>query len=652
MCDAPLEIDGAVVDWAFDTDQVASAPVVGDVDGDGVPEVVVSTYNATDPSGGSADFFGHIVVLDGVSGDEVARVAEDSASGQFGSYARSGPGLADVDGDGVADIVYAGRPQVGIAPFENNSSLIHAVDGMGNHIWSSHAPDGSPYYVYVRNGAPSFANLDLDPESEIILGTLVLDHDGTVVFDQDDVSWMRGGGVFGSNGDYLGGISAVADLNGDDYPEIISGRQAWSVSWESAVGAPDVTLNLLWEATAPDGFPAVADMDNNGTPEVIVVGDPAPFNVRDGEINILDGATGELWCAVDPTGADCIASPRRRTSPIAVSAGGRGGPPTVADFDGDGRMEIGVAGATEYCVYDVNRPGEDIRQPAGDPVPAEGAIFERWCAPIRDASSNNTSSTAFDFNGDGAAEVIFGDECHLRVYDGARGDVVFEIESSSITQHEHHIAVDVDSDARTELLVVSNDANAASDCGDIPGYVATRGATAWTTDDGSWMPARPVWSSHGYHVSDASSAGTAPATEAAHWETSEFNGYRHNVTNGIGVLGVDLDVDLFADLSSCGDEQVDVVASVFNRGETSAPAGTSVSLYRGTDAMGELRSSQRITDVLAPGESVQVSWTETLRAGERRDYFIVLDESEGTAVAECREENNSATLTVSCEIDQ
>src|SRR5690606_10940990 len=95
----------------------------------------------------------------------------------------------------------------------------------------------------------------------------------------------------------------------------------------------------------------------------------------------------------------------------------RGGPPTVADFDDDGRPEIGVAGGYSYAVFDMNRPGEDV--PAGS-VPADpgaGQLFMRWSQETQDLSANASGSSVFDFQGDGAAEVIYADECYVRAYD-------------------------------------------------------------------------------------------------------------------------------------------------------------------------------------------------------------------------------------------
>src|SRR5690606_15040144 len=125
----------------------------------------------------------------------------------------------------------------------------------------------------------------------------------------------------------------VVDLTGDGYPEIVSGRHAWSVDWVEVPGDdPQVTVTLLWDAGAPDGYPAIADLDLDGTPEVVLV--------ANGTVRVLDGSTGLAWCGVDPTGALCAQNDALRTEPATIVGGGIGGPPTIADFDGDGRPEI------------------------------------------------------------------------------------------------------------------------------------------------------------------------------------------------------------------------------------------------------------------------------------------------------------------------
>jgi hypothetical protein len=48
-----------------------------------------------------------------------------------------------------------------------------------------------------------------------------------------------------------------------------------------------------------------------------------------------------------------------------------------------------------------------------------------WSRSTQDLSSNVTGSSIFDFEADGRSEVVYGDECFVRVYDGQSGDVLF-----------------------------------------------------------------------------------------------------------------------------------------------------------------------------------------------------------------------------------
>lgn len=602
------------VEWSFETDEIISIPVVADLDGDLAPEVVV---NLTQQDGSSWPA-GAIAILDGQSGNERLRIPHDPARDQYGAHGRSSIAVGDVDGDGLADIIYGTRPISG------GKSLIVAVDSTGALLWRSHDGTGADHLVTMTNAAVTLANFDSDAAAEVVIGATLIDNDGLVVWDQDG-----NGGAFGSNDGYVGGISAVADLDDDGAPEIVSGKHAWKVDWQPG---PAVEVTEYWTYNGNDGYPAIADLDGDGAPEVVLV--------ASGQIIVADGQTGELWCGVDSTGSACQADATARTQPLDIPGGSsnnRGGPPTIADFDADGRPEIGVAGGHAYTVYDINRPGENIVQPAGDPPPPQGALFRIWSQDTQDLSSNATGSSVFDFQGDGAAEVIYADECYMRVYSGTDGTVQLELPNSSATIHEYPLVVDVDADGNSEILIVAND----KACEDNP---VRRGLFVYGDVNDEWVPTRRVWTQHTYHVSNATSQGNVPLVETRNWVTPGLNNYRQNV-QGDGVFNApDLTVDLSIDLDACASGMIALLARVSNLGALGVPPGVEVRFFQGTGASGEPLGTGSTTVPLLPGASTTVSLSVPAPDGNT-DYFVEVDGSAAVTVAECDATNNSDLTT-------
>ena len=586
------------VEWSFTTDEIISLPVVANLDADANPEVVV---NVTRQGGGGWPV-GNIVVLDGRTGAEALRIPHDPAAGRYGSHGRSTIAIGDVSGDSVPDIVYASRELSGV------SSLVVAVDATGAPLWTSHYLGGTPFYVRVENGGATLANLDADPQAEVVFGALLIDHDGTVFWDA--AGGNGEGGIYGSNASYRGGISAVADLDGDDKPEIVSGKHAWKVAWPAA-GPPTVTP--FWTYPGNDGYPGVADMDGNGTPEVVLV--------ASSQVMVLNGQTGALFA-----GPIMIPGPSTTNN--------RGGPPTIADFDGDGAPEIGVAGGYSYSVYDL----------------AGSTLTVKWSRPTQDLSSNCSGSSVFDFQGDGAAEVVYADECYLRVYDGTDGTVQLELPSSSATIHEYPLVVDIDGDGNSEIVIVANDGD--GNCTGIPGYVGRRGLYVYGDANDEWVPTRRVWTQHTYHVTNASSDGNVPMLEADNWSSPGLNNYRQNV-QGEGVFNApDLTVDLSIAVDPCLTGMLELRARVSNRGDLGVAAGVDVRFYEGTDATGPLLGTATTSVPLLPGNSTTVTLTLPAPAG-LTDYYVEVDGGlASSAVGECNESNNGDTLLqTGCGID-
>ncbi len=169
-----------------------------------------------------------------------------------------------------------------------------------------------------------------------------------------------------------------------------------------------------------------------------------------GNLLIFDGETGDLRRYDDLNG-----TPDDTTQNGLGDRGG--GAPNIDDFDGDGFPEIGTALGKFYTVIDLQPTSTALpgvarlrwaratlrprsRQPRARPRRSvrRGRRLRRrrrlqrhrigecvclhngWKRATEDDSSRATSSSVFDFNGDGAAEVVYNDECYFRIYDGAR----------------------------------------------------------------------------------------------------------------------------------------------------------------------------------------------------------------------------------------
>lgn len=513
---ANFTADALDLEWKYQGGEVISIPLVADVDDDGIPDVIVNITR----SDGLELATGELALLDGVTGELKWRIPHDPSRQQFGAQGRATMAVADVDGDRVPDIIYAGREDA------HELSPIHAVDGSGKLLWTSRGADGQTAALSVQQGAPAVANLDADASAEIVFGAAILDHDGLLVWNQDGA-----GSLYGTPTDnrdppkfmYRSGLATLVDLDGDDKPEILTGRDAWKIAWTPGA-PPSVTLTRMWQdrsGTGNDGWPAVADLDANGTPEVVLVAWP--------DIKVLDGRTGDRWCGADPTGALCFDSVNAGTGPVAIEGGNLGGPATLADFDGDGRLEAAIAGGSAIAVYDFNRPGEDVVVAPGTPMPAAGSTFVRWSTPIQDNSSAANGSTAFDFDFDGIPELLHQDECSFRVLDGATGEVLGDLKNSSLTGHEYPVVADIDADGHTEILVVANRGEAFTDSAckqQNPEFVARQGVFAYGPGDQLWATARPFWPQYNHHATDLTADGRVPQQQAPHFADPATNGFR------------------------------------------------------------------------------------------------------------------------------
>lgn len=547
------------VEWQWATsvgnpgyDDVMMMPAVGDVDGDGTPEVVVTSY------AGAA--YGSAGLLTVLRGDGTGELLSALSIGGYAPFASSGVALGDIDADGVVEIV-----------LYSADGRVLAAHADGTLLWASEARSGD----WLSYGYPSLADLDGDGLAEVVAGRVILDHTGVVV----------GVGAYGYGGSYS--IPVVADLDLDGQQEVIVGNAAYRRDGSA-----------IWSNSLPDGWPAVGDFDHDGRGEVVTV--------YGGSVYLSDDDGTLLW------------------GPMGVPGGG-GGPPTVADFDGDGEPEVGVAGLSGYAVYDT-----------------DGSTL--WTAATTDASSAQTGSAVFDFEGDGAAEVVYADELVLWVYDGATGaPLVADDRHSSWTLFEYPVIADVDADGDAEIVLASNDS-----IGEGWQGVTVLGAG----EGGAWAPTTPTWNEHGYSISNIEDDLSIPAHPTMNW-LSGHNSFRAGgLRDGVGIPAIDLLATLSDACWVCEDEAgnsvVELAVRVGNQG--TGPAGESaLSIYL-HEENGDvtLLGVETMPAVEAGAESPALTLRYTLPpAAAVREVSVRVDDP-GTVAAgpttglleECDEENN------------
>ncbi|GAC1344972.1 MAG: hypothetical protein NVSMB23_20540 [Myxococcales bacterium] len=618
---AALRTDLLYPDYA----QVMSTPVVlrlrpRDVSPAVVFNALPSTFNP-----GFVENQGVMRAISGVDGSPLWTAPLDFLNNQDKSVnANSNVAAGDCMGTGEACFIAGGWDPLD-APPRTTPAKAHQHGGLvafgsdGRFLWVNRD-------MQVWWGGAAIARL-LGPTgpAQVVVGNGVVDGaTGKTLCYQ--TTQTASGDQVGGNGD--GTLTAIADIDLDGIPEIITANDAFKlvVDGKSPTGysCPSVFPHPVEVKGAPcpggfgnvcgSGFPAVANFAGYGASIGLSPTDPHPqiVVVSHGFLRIHDWTGGML---LNP-----VPLPEDKTCTDA----NQGGAPTIADFDGDGLPEIGIAGQGAYVLF----------------KPAKGFI---WSSPTRDCSSN-TGSSVFDFEGKGQAKVVYGDQCFTRIYDGKTGTTLIEEKNSSCTAYEMPIVADIDGSGRSKILVPANKA-----CGYICPWGKQDqfniiGLKALGSPSDKWVNTRSVWNQHTYHVTNVNIDGTLPYPETNSWAPGASNSYRQNV-QGQGVFSAP---DLVAcqvsvDLTSCMAGSAVVWVTVYNGGALVVKPGVSVTAYA-DEAAGSFRiGTGATTRALQPGdtEKVPVRWNNP-PLGQSMNLRAVIDEKQ--LIGDCHPENNTAVI--------
>lgn len=310
-----------------------STVIIADVNGDGRPDLVVanSCVSATNCSGsGTAGSVG--ILLGNGDGTFQAAIAYDSGGNDAWDVA-----VADVNGDGKADIVVANR-----CPDENcggnGDGVVSVLFGHGDGTFESAVPyDAGGLFTFsvavadVNNDgrpdiivADSFASYGNEAS---VVGVLLGNGDGTF---QQAATYLSGGGSADS--------VAVTDVNGDGFPDlIVANCGSNGDNGCDGFGTAGVLLNngdgtFQSAKTYSSGYAssvAVGDVNGDGRPDLILA-DICEDEACDSGVNVLLGNGDGTFQAATSYGS-----------------GGRGSDSVaVADINGDHKPDIAVSNAS------------------------------------------------------------------------------------------------------------------------------------------------------------------------------------------------------------------------------------------------------------------------------------------------------------------
>jgi len=322
-----LNADGSIK-WSFVTrdtfgddnrsDGVYGTPRIFDIDGDGVREVIFTSWDH------------YLYILDGRTG---------TLEREFNLYDTSGstPAIGDIDGDGLFDLVVSSDISVNDdAGLHTQGGMLQVLTGYANPIvpgWtdqissSTSASFRGKFDEQSLWSSPQLVDLDQNGTLEIVQGTGDFFQDGR---GQHVRVWNSDGTLrfeLGTDGRVLAS-PLIADLDGDGRKEIIAATMSGHVQAWSASGTA-----LFNTEITPYGTDASEDPP--------IVHQPIAVDMNgDGQLEILVSIASQM-IALNSNGQQIS----------GVNAADRvyniyTGSPVARDIDGDGRLDLISGGST------------------------------------------------------------------------------------------------------------------------------------------------------------------------------------------------------------------------------------------------------------------------------------------------------------------
>ena len=614
---------GVQVHWSSSANTVSNlnTPLVGDLDGDGHPDILCFSLPGQSSYSGQGNIDNQMLVFDGVTMQLKATITMQSP---VSAYDAAAYGLVRTS---------AGKGLIVTACCDNKLRAYDITSPNPNSpYWVSDVDYVSGNNNYAVN--VGFADFNGDGRPEVYVRNKVYNAENGKLL--AEASTTNTGSSYAHWTHYTHrklSSPIVADLSGDGHPELILGNEIYKVSITNLNGTTGNALTLYSQVTPPasvpmDGHPQVADFNSDGHLDVFI------------SIRNTDGHYGNVYCYVWDVYHNTVSLPLN----ISNSHSGKS-IPLIADIDNDGSMEVVIQ----------NGSADSYNRIQAYKYNAASQTFSQLWGMHPDEDSYSNSFTAFDFNLDGLLELIICDQSTLRIVNGSgtshltKHDTVpvyvlgsFPFSETTIMQYP--VIADVDADGAAEIV-----------------SVGSTKLNIFKSSGQPWAPARPVWNQYMYNVTNVNKNLTIPTTvfnNATAFTDPDgivrrpFNNFLQQATTldqyGRPFMSLaNLSISPNPEITYDGDN-IQVVMTVCNTGDMVFGGPLFVSVYTSS---GDLVQSEEEIQTLQPGECTTLALTisVTQLSTYENPYPLqvtVNDQGEGVAQygglqAECDTSDNS-----------
>ena len=474
------------------------------------------------------------------------------ASSPTGIFNETMPLVGDIDNDGIIEIIAIGpghaANRIHIFEFKNNNFVLQQsvstpiFAGIANPLAIAKVDDNEYAAIFLCTSHTSNSTADRGRLIKYIYNS------NTGLYEEFKVNGNLKRGTYSAISSKEMAQPMIVDFNGDGIPEIVAYDKVFNaqtmellvdgnlLQYANTASPNDMGFGYgghtsILQQSEASSIMAIGDMDNDGIPEVIAGNCVYKINITNP--NGISGNTFTLWSKCDKTDESG-----------GIHNEAVDGATSIADIDGDGYLDVIVTVRSDRnpinnngAIYIWNPrtkkvmhknqltnipPHNTYRGPSvafvgdidGDGYPEicftgqrimYAMVYDRiaktisikWSRSTNDSSASTTMSL-FDFNQDKKHELIYRDESHLRIINGADGsDLIPPVSCTSGTANEYPVIADINGDGSAEIIVT----------GGSQVHVYS------SNPAGLWAPARTVWNQFAYNAVNINEDLTVPSVQ-------------------------------------------------------------------------------------------------------------------------------------------